>query len=846
MDRCVEIEAKYLKEASIAPFAILRIGCLPSSVLQAFVKSDLSQGLDDYIQSRNRLWEFGGKLVDELELLVKRADTSEQRHKLIRLKRDIHNRRPFVVEDDLREWLRSNAPGFALAAWQDLQAATGKLLQRLTNESNRAFDVIDNVLSECWENPLFRQGVTAASPSLSTRMSPDWRSFKSKKRRGISGSLFAYVTRAAAKTSPFSTLTSSCYLPLDTFRGKSQFKVKDLIVTSKSTLNRSIPAALRNALILRHASRLPLRFHLNPHAVIDGGKVFCFSQRYLPAFGIVWSSQQPLTLTLAPGVEEILKGLPKEFPWARLEQSLQQLGISAAEATQTVHELMRRDIIRSELEWEADCENPVLLLADLLGRCDLDEIMSDFRAALLSIDKIASSFTATPLVDRPKAIREIVTLYTNLHGRLSSLAPPEIRTVIHEDSWSGGVELQTGTGFSSVFQRIGKAIEDKLSVSDMYIWLRGVFIERYGEGGTCEDVGPFITDAWRQLEKIMRPGANRNNPRSDSVYDPFAGVPLDHVRVPMTVHVQVVGKSLEELDHPDCKIVINLCHSRIGWNSVRFCDSTDQSAQSLQSRMRIWLKEVCAPKVPVSLSASAESSNLQAHLRCTDQRLILDGAVGAEDLKMSDLVLRHNCATHLLELTTRDGLPIHPNYLGGVLPAPLAVWGPRYLIILIGEPVAIRRPSEHLPDDADLKSVIHQKRHEEFGCVLSRETWWTKSDKLLERLEKKSAVECLIACQDFRHEFGIPRYVYAKGQIVSWELSGPIRRIKPIWVDFHNVSCLEQLVALAKDFEWLILTEALPGPGQNVLKIQNQEYVSEFLFEMVFSGSRKTNVNHNS
>jgi hypothetical protein len=240
----------------------------------------------------------------------------------------------------------------------------------------------------------------------------------------------------------------------------------------------------------------------------------------------------------------------------------------------------------------------------------------------------------------------------------------------------------------------------------------------------------------------------------------------------------------------------------------------------------------------VSITVSSESSVLQAHLRCTDRALVVDVAPAAQDFKLGDLVLKHNPKSGLLELMTRDNVPIQTNYMGALLP--MTTWGPRYLAILLGEPFEIIQPPLHqFVNDGNPPTVSHQPRVEQCGCVIFRETWRIKSTEFLHRLDQKSVVDCLIAAQDFRDEHKISRFVFAQGLITSWVMANQPKGMKPTWLDFQNVACLEEILVLAKNFDWITLSEALPGPGKNVLRMQGREYVSEFIFEAVFSGARK-------
>lgn len=833
----IDVGASFFDRVKVAPFAILRIGGLPADILTRFVSPELSEYLELYINERTFFRECSLYTIAALERTVPLAPDTETRNALIALKRDIYNDRIVSPPDDLLRFVEGQLPG-VLGVFLKAQEKLRNIKLSFDRHVNNASNEIDRTLAECWQNPDFRKGVSASNPSFANRVERDWCSPKEKIRKAISRRLFSYAIRTAGKTSPFSSLTSNCILRLEEFKGITNLTAPDLSILTESRLNRGLVAALRDALLSNYIQDLPISFYVSPHVTIHKGKILGRSHQCQVRYGNLWQLQHSVGWAVAPVITEVLSQLPVSFGWNEFQKSLIAAGLDENIAARSIKSLLRRDIIRSELEWGTDCSAPAKYIADKLQNIK-EHPIPELVECLLKMDNLAEAVSNESQKTRERMIRDIDGLYQGTFGKLGSDNPPEIRNQVYEDALAQGDGFRAGSGFLGLFDQLSKALNNKVHVSGAYIWLRDRFIQRYGWGGTCEEVASFIAHAWSEVHLLSGFWENvrRERMEAEDALN-FADIPLNKVEIPLTLYVQVSGSENSTLEDPDCKIILNLAYHRIGWQSIRVAKNGGRLVNPLPELLRTWFDEVSAPRVPVAITVSSECNPLQAFPRCTDHCLTLDGLLSKGDIRLEDIVIRHNVESRLLELTTRDGVPIRTNYLGGA--APMMAWGQRFLVILLGEPFEVGRPSmNQILAGENRETVRYQKRVEQGRCVLIRATWWVRSSEILRRFKDISSFERMVRAAEFLKEFDIPRYTFAKGQATSQNLdlrTVGSQRLKPLWMDFHNIACIEQLVAIAEKVDNVRLMEALPGPGEHILSIGGRKHVSEFMFEAIFCG----------
>ncbi|HEY4592076.1 MAG TPA: hypothetical protein VIJ61_06685, partial [Thermoanaerobaculia bacterium] len=193
-----------------APLLIARISGLPAGALAAFSHPALLAELDERERLQRRLDDLRAALVDRLHEAVRR-DSSAERRFLLAVKRRCFNAGSLAPyrEDPLWPLLvEAASPEVeSVAALEDELAAADRRAEELYD---RALLQERRSLVELLENRSFVRGLTLASPvvvrnlgSFRRRAPGDF----GRREKRLCLTLLRYLSRAALKLSPFSTLT---------------------------------------------------------------------------------------------------------------------------------------------------------------------------------------------------------------------------------------------------------------------------------------------------------------------------------------------------------------------------------------------------------------------------------------------------------------------------------------------------------------------------------------------------------------------------------------------------------------------------------------------------------------
>ena len=186
---------------------IARVAGLPAGAVER-LSTSLCRALRDDARREAALDAARGELVDRLHALVPTVD-AELRRFLLAVRRDAHNRRPLDRHRRAPQWpaLRELAgPAADRVAEAEDEAArhTAAFQEAFLHERDRQ----RRLLAEHLENPAFLRGLAMSNREVS------WITHRLRNREGYGhakkkaeGTLLRYVSRAAAKLSPFSTLT---------------------------------------------------------------------------------------------------------------------------------------------------------------------------------------------------------------------------------------------------------------------------------------------------------------------------------------------------------------------------------------------------------------------------------------------------------------------------------------------------------------------------------------------------------------------------------------------------------------------------------------------------------------
>ena len=97
----------------------------------------------------------------------------------------------------------------------------------------------------------------------------------------------------------------------------------------------------------------------------------------------------------------------------------------------------------------------------------------------------------------------------------------------------------------------------------------------------------------------------------------------------------------------------------------------------------------------------------------------------------------------------------------------------------------------------------------------------------------KNVRELLAVAEECRAH-GIPECFFARAhkQLEPAQMDSALDARKPLWIDTRNPFCLELFERIARDVEWVVITEALPDIDHSWVLVRGERHVSEFQVEM--------------
>ncbi|MEJ5065995.1 lantibiotic dehydratase [Erwinia sp. MYb375] len=818
----------------VAPFILLRIAGLPTHYV-----SKLPDGLLAVIRQQQQLesgWhQLRQTLIESLHAHVAQPAADSVRNELIRYRRHLYNGRPFLLSEEVSAWLAhyDDSTLAQLAEWQRLSEERRQLKATFSQCWQQVSDRTREVLSRAADEPVMRRALSLASPRLLTDLAQNWQAWPAKRRRRVERTLFAYMTRAAGKVSPFSTFASFILLPLANGAASASLQTANWQVTTTTHLNRSIALALREALYAQHLlAERDLPLSLNPSLQrISASQLRGDFYRYEKRRGLLWNEEQQFALSLDPQEVDAILTARSAQRWSEWWQHFVAAGIAPQSAERLLRKLVRKDVLRPQLQWSAHHPAPIAaVLASLPA-----ELTSE---SLRRLGELPLQLREAKNPERVALLAQAQQTLSESWQRLTSHQMPEIRNLVYEDAWSEGIDMTLPDTFvSDVLARVARVVAKRASLSLEYLWLRQAFLQRYGEGGVCEDIGLFLQEIWQGF--ILFSQQLLAQPAAAVARLDYRGIDPAALRLPVTLFLQMEASEVGQLHQRHGKVVINNAYSRIGWQLARTTLTDDGGADARCRQLKLWLQQFAAPALPLTFSISGESSNLQAQARLAHHHLCLDEPQQvAGDLVLAQLRLCHDAASGLLHFMDRQGQALQPCYLGAA--TPMIAWGTKYLLTVLAEPVQIGRPaySQMMADEHD-DDFRHAPRLEEDNCVLIRETWWLRTSRIFQEFTGQPVADQPARLLELLLKQGIPPDSYVNGQYndsLSWQAFNNEKIRKPMWCRLGNPHCIDQLLLLARKVDWLVFREALPSPENSWMQTQENNYVTEIHTEMVISG----------
>lgn len=822
----------------MADFALLRMAALPYRVLDGLRLPHTEHWIERIFAAEAALAALRQPLEDGLFEQVRALpeDARQARRAVLQLRREVHaGSATRLAPAQLEALLQAlpEAPRAAASAWCAAAEARRAALQAA--QESFAAELQERVrpaLRAPLADPLFRSALALASPGVAQQASRERKLPRGWEPDNLERSLFGYLVRAAAKTSPFSSFMASAALPVVQQAGAPLPQAGPRRVQRRVRLNRGMVARLARAAVRAAIAEGDAALRLNPTlGALGGGRFRALCERELVLLGRPWREQRRTQFQLVPAVAQALTEAPRAATWQDWLARLAGAGIGAQQGAALLEKLCERGVFQAPLLADAFDPLPETALLELLATAEAAPLRQA-AAPLAQMQQLCRQLAEDDSLARADAVERIRALEQEVLAALPGGPAPAFHNVVLEDCWSDAVQGKLGPELLAPVAELQAFLATQMEVSPQYLRLVDYFVQDYGADGMCADVLEFLLRHGERLVDSPEYGG--------TIHEGPGRAPGPQARMGVTAQVDVAlvdGKPL---------MVVNKVYEGGGWLAARYGFGEHAGAAFLREGLRRWLEHSCAPCEPVDLLVNGDCNDLQAHPRLTRRVLQWYGEAvqGPEEgiLRPADLRLRHDSASGLLQLQDAQGTAISLVYLGGTFPT--ASWGIPYALAILTQPYRLQRPQFRPPTRPDAGPVVHKARLQQGDLVLARAVWWVRADYLLQHWFAEQGAARQMAVERERRAHGLPPLLYAHA-VAPPGLPGavPVDVLssdrKPIWIDTRAPFCLSMLQRLASRNSWIALTEMLPLPQQQWLRVDGAPHVCELQLELLVTPPSK-------
>jgi hypothetical protein len=432
------------------------------------------------------------------------------------------------------------------------------------------------------------------------------------------------------------------------------------------------------------------------------------------------------------------------------------------------------------------------------------------REALDELGVLAHSLAGTDPAERLRSVARAGSAFTSAWRRASDQPEPEMRNPLLEDGILPRVVTAPHAAVASIEHDLVAALAPHVAERAEHVRLRSAFVALFGTGGTCSDVGKFLSHV--PPLKIPNP-ARRDFPSRPALA------------------IAVLAQLASDEDGM-LVAVINQLHTGGGTLYARFLTGDGEMPARARSELRAWIERLTEPRIPIDVPVCGECNPLQAHPRLCDRVLVLPGepCTSSDAVRLDQTSLVDDPASETMELRGPDGEALVPMYLGATLLSEAS--GAAYWLSVIGRPFEVQRVSAAPPAPVDAaRDVVYLPRRCVGRIVLQRATWWVRSDRLRAHWFRAIGAARLLEVAGEVVEHELPTKFFARRPVdLTHAHAGS--DAKPLWVDTENPFCLDLLERFVGDSNWMAFVELWPEPARAWPPSEGEPHVTELLLEV--------------
>jgi len=815
-----------MMQIQLSPHILVRKAGLPYNLLDRCTMPRTRQAISDWLAAEQQVTELSNQLAAFLYDFIPAQQDDGIRHELMTLRRQLKktkNPQRWLQQPQLwRGWpvIEQQTAVQLTQAWQQLEQAQAAAQSGLRHDLDHG---VRPALRRSLQSADFVHALALNNPRLYQKAlkQSEWNDGKltsSKTER----SLFSYMARASAKTSPLSTFMANLpaeYAPT----GRSELRVSKLETLIHPEINRGVIARICRFIQQDLRWFQDIRLEKNSSLDWQQGAVRVLANVHIELLGRPWRQQQPMQARFPQWLAEQLQQLPDQFSWRHLQQLLTQR--DEAQANHLMNQLLDLDIITPTVLWHGQAAQPIQCLLQELTEHGTEHA-KPLLAELEQLQQLEQQFIHAQNHELALLSQRIDRHIDQIYLRIGARFVEPYQSNCGETVWQQGASIKFGRGLYQLASHIGHSISDRIRLDPAYALLQHEFIQQFGVGGRCDNVLDFLHSQAAGFKQ-----------RS---YDFASQLQLQQTRMGVTLYGQLICADLAELERGGGTMVLNLLYERLGWQACRYLPVGQRGAAQTAELLTDWLNQAAVEGAEVvEISLSSECNSLQSHRYVTSKVLGWPGeSIEAERcLPLAQLELRHDEVSNQLQFCKSDGQPVQLCYLGGVMPQP--DWGLSYLLIKLTEPFHLVRPQHLFQVRNEKNDVEHTARISEGPLVLYRETWRVRASVLQQLAQEMPEPQRLKLAEQLRRQLGLPSQCFVAGEVAGSALDAQElnqdRYRKPMWFDFANPLCLEHLLKLIAICPRLTFREALPSGQQLWFRHGDESYVTELQMEVLVS-----------
>jgi len=803
-------DAAVLTAPLVSDFTVARVSGIAPERLDALALSATHAALRRALAAEHELEQIAAVIEAALYPLVPAlADEPQLRRAALSLKRDVHNARMPKLEAETLATLSARLDPAAAAA-VDRWIVAARVRAAAMATAGLALDDERDLAGAALAAELCDRGMRRALALGSPAFLDEALRRDDGGAGAAPGSRFArtavgYLSRAALKTSPFSSFTEVALGRMDTHVGEQQSRSAP---RHRVQLARAV--AVQWLLTCARDERLADRFEyerVRSLRYVDGRPVLIIAS-YRCADGFYWRRDDVTDATVLLDDLQQLAGIE------RADRATILLALGGADPKAAFSRLLDLGVLRPVTPWTAGADDPLDALGQALRGTPVER-------AIGAVADATRALACSGGRERIELLRTIRGAAVNGVGRLDTVAPWVAEAaLVYEDVRAEATVAPLGTQVRADLERLGALMRPQIVRSRLYDELTTHFVKRFGAAGECGDVLGFLLGfladpgVGASFERVIAQDAGaRERPArgaADAPVGPSSAPPC------IAVAFQIVASNQAAVERGDYLIVLNQHNPGIGATVARFRGLLD-----LDADIGGWIEDLFDGAQPHVLPYGGDWNDLQAHgiglLPSIGWPGELPVAAPRDDLDIDDLILRHDPERDTLDIFGPDGQAVAPVYLGAV--PQYLILGPVRLLLTLGDPWINASPAGKIDNprlalEPAPRDVEFRPRWSEGRLVLRRAVWRVAPAQWPVQDAGETDLDYLCRAERWRQTHELPVECFLTLERPSSALDAAKR--KPLWMRFDSLHALRRAgAALGDDVVTVRAAEALPGRGEH-------------------------------